>query len=360
MMDDMTLFEQRKRDMMQLWKDTFHDSDNYIKLVFDTYFSPDNSFVRYDENRLIASLLCVPYEFQILTKRGTKSQLKGMYLCGLATRPEWRRQGIMAELMEEAQESAKSKGYDLTFLIPADEHLRDYYSRKGYRTSSYRQILTWKATYSDNEEGPSKLNIYSIKKLLTDGKAEFLIELADWCRALELSRPYNTILHSRKDLMAAMAENENSIFLTDSTFDLKFPILAKVAAVAFPELSDATNGHLKIVELYLKDEYLRSINTAAKTSLKTDDGHYRHHKLLMEKSKGNTIDNFHTIIANDSFNRILKYFEEDEMKLLLPFGNINSAIKERVVPYAMTKILHNNEKIIENENFEFRISLLLD
>lgn len=52
-----------KVQMMKLWKETFHDSDNYISLVFDTYFFPE--FVAYREcnGRLLSAMLAIPYDF---------------------------------------------------------------------------------------------------------------------------------------------------------------------------------------------------------------------------------------------------------------------------------------------------------
>lgn len=45
-----------KSKMMQLWKNTFHDSDAYISLVFDTYFNPD--LIAYNEENGNWFLLC--------------------------------------------------------------------------------------------------------------------------------------------------------------------------------------------------------------------------------------------------------------------------------------------------------------
>ncbi|MDE5849457.1 MAG: GNAT family N-acetyltransferase, partial [Muribaculaceae bacterium] len=197
-MDDIILYEERRRDMMKLWKDTFHDSDRYIRLVFDNYFSLDNSFVKYHENRIIAALLCVDYEFQILTKEG-KKLIRGLYLCGLATHPDWRRKGIMGSLMEEAENAAKSRGYEMTFLIPADDHLRMYYARKGYETLSWRRRLIENLRIDSSFENPDKSHIYSIQDFLKRGQREFLSLLAEWCRQIEVKRKFDTILHSVED-----------------------------------------------------------------------------------------------------------------------------------------------------------------
>lgn len=129
--------EELKDRMMKLWKDTFGDPYEYIRMVFDTYFVEENvETVEDEKGRLISSLLGVPYRFfdcGVETPCGSHDgYLKGMYLCGLATVPDMRGKGLMKELMRRFEERAAGNDYDFSFLIPADEGLRNYYSRMGY------------------------------------------------------------------------------------------------------------------------------------------------------------------------------------------------------------------------------------
>lgn len=52
-----------KKQMIKLWKNTFHDSDEYISLVFDNYF--DENLLEYEERNgvIISALLGIPYDF---------------------------------------------------------------------------------------------------------------------------------------------------------------------------------------------------------------------------------------------------------------------------------------------------------
>lgn len=129
--------EELKDRMMKLWKDTFGDPYEYIRMVFDTYFIEENvETVEDEEGRLISSLLGVPYRFfhcGVETSCGSHDgYMKGMYLCGLATVPDMRRKGLMKKLMRRFEERAAGNDYDFSFLIPADERLRNYYSSMGY------------------------------------------------------------------------------------------------------------------------------------------------------------------------------------------------------------------------------------
>ena len=50
-----------KSRLAKLWKDTFHDTDEYISLVFNNYFDPE--LVAYEESGgdVVAGLIGVPY-----------------------------------------------------------------------------------------------------------------------------------------------------------------------------------------------------------------------------------------------------------------------------------------------------------
>jgi ribosomal protein S18 acetylase RimI-like enzyme len=122
-----------KSQMMALWSDTFGDSDDYINLVFDAYFNPD--LVKYytHQGSIVAAMMGIPFSMQINDR-----VVSALYLCGLATRPEFRRQGIMSEMIGEMHDHAKRMGFDYSFLIPADDHLRKYYEKFGYQTLSHR------------------------------------------------------------------------------------------------------------------------------------------------------------------------------------------------------------------------------
>ena len=358
-MDDMTEFEKRKKDMKELWKDTFHDSDRYIDLVFDTYFSIENSFVRYHENRIIAAMLCVAYEFQILTDEGNKRPLKGVYLCGLATHPEWRRRGIMADLMKEAEEDIKSRGFDFTFLIPADDHLREYYKKKGYRDSSWRSFQKINFGNTDFNDMLTLPHNYSIKEFLKEGKTDILEQLADWCQEIELSRRNNTIVHSRKDFITIMAENENSIFLSSSPLNSEYPILANIIAVAFPEPPDSPDEPLRVIGLFYRD-------TSQEEWLECQEQSYAKNCEVLNESGRRKMSiafelqsNSEKPIVSDILKSILRIFNRHALELIRPSMKLDIE-NGRVEPYAMIKPLNGNENGITNENLEFEISLMLD
>ncbi len=317
-----------KTDMMELWKNTFHDSNYYINLVFDTYFSLENAFTVYDGEKLVASLLGVEYEFQAPNGRGETKKFKGMYLCGLATHMDYRRQGIMGRLMEEAENSAKARGFAITFLIPADSHLREYYRKKGYYTSSYRITHIEK---NEKTGTTNKMYIYTFKELFERGKLEFIREVAGWCSDLEKrNKGIVTILHSKTDMMAIISENENSFFITDSTFDPEYPILANVRAVVFPTDPDEEKKILSILGIYFRDESDISSNKS---------------QTRLPKS------------IKDVISCLYPNFD---VEINLPYTGDENTSGEGISPYAMIKPIGDYRKFVKNENSKFKISLMLD
>lgn len=124
-----------KQNMMSLWKATFGDSSEYISLVFDRYFNPENIAYHEAEGKIAASLLGIPYTFV----SSGNPDLKGLYLCGLATLPALRHNGIMTSLLQEINERAEKSGYDFTFLIPSGEGIRRYYRDRGYHDAFYKK-----------------------------------------------------------------------------------------------------------------------------------------------------------------------------------------------------------------------------
>ncbi|MDE6668334.1 MAG: GNAT family N-acetyltransferase, partial [Muribaculaceae bacterium] len=131
-----------KYQIMLLWKKTFHDTDEYINLVFDNYYCLDKIEYHEIEGKIVSALMEIPYKF------GWKNhELTGMYLCGLMTDEKYRRQGIMQILLERAIEKAKKEGYAFCFLIPANYGLMKYYSFHGYSNAFYRIINRYTALH---------------------------------------------------------------------------------------------------------------------------------------------------------------------------------------------------------------------
>ena len=137
-----------KRQMMKLWKDTFHDSDEYISMIFDSYYNEDLVEYEVENGRVISALLAIPYKFSLSEKYvdnlnnyldSRNHFMHGLYLCGLATDIQSRGRGIMSKLINNINKKGYKYGYDFTFLIPASKSLQTYYRDKNY-VSCFKRI----------------------------------------------------------------------------------------------------------------------------------------------------------------------------------------------------------------------------
>lgn len=190
-----------KEGMKGLWKEVFHDSEEYVKIVFDNYFNVCKSFYREVDGKVAAMLMAVPYDFASSAGR----LLKGLYFCGVATTPMHRRKGLMAGLLEEANVWAREQGFDFTFLIPSDAANRLYYSARGYHDSFFKK----EEYYVKDHKFVGAGNLTPEEFKSADRK-----ELVEYLEATErvMSQEENvyTLLHSSDDWMAVIEESELS------------------------------------------------------------------------------------------------------------------------------------------------------
>lgn len=208
-----------KKKMMQLWKDTFHDSEAYMSLVFNNYYDPE--LVEYEESGgdIVAGLLGIPYEFG-----NAEHRVRALYLCGLATKPQFRSRGIMTRLLARINEKAREAGYVFTFLIPADEGLRKYYHDREYVNAFYRVVDNYTSLHDFDHEYESilleqKEKVAQLKKRYFDSlkcgilnvdsvsDTDALDGVKTLIRDMESTQQDLQIIHSDRDIDILIREN---------------------------------------------------------------------------------------------------------------------------------------------------------
>ena len=252
-----------KQKMKGLWVDTFHDSEEYVDLIFDTYFNPE--LVEYEEQggEVVSALLGVPYEFG-----NSDCKVKALYLCGLATNARYRSRGIMSILLERINARAREAGYAFTFLIPADSGLRLYYRDRGYVNAFYRVIDNYTAIHDFNLEYESLLleqkdKVAGLKRRffesLCSGRLDSLksdderyaVEngIVDLIQEIESCQRDLRIIHSEKDLRTAISENS-----VDKSGEIFYVANSsgKVTAAAFTVRKDK-NSPVELRRAYASD-----------------------------------------------------------------------------------------------------------
>lgn len=115
-----------ERACKALWQETFGDDDAFVDRFLIRYFDRRNMLAVREEGRLSAMLHLLPFRSE-LGRTG--------YVYGVATAADRRRCGLATRLLHEAVDRARAEGYDALILIPADEDLRRFYARFGFRGS---------------------------------------------------------------------------------------------------------------------------------------------------------------------------------------------------------------------------------
>ncbi len=200
-----------KKEMMKLWKDTFHDSDNYIRLIFDEYF--DSKYIEYEivNDKVVSALLAIPYKFG-----NYYNNINAVYLCGLATDREHRGKGIMSDLIKRICTRMKAMGYSFVFLIPADNGLIKYYQDRYFVDAFYKLKFNYLphhnfSNYNLNNSNKIKNNISINDNIISNNLTNNVFELIEKNKLLvedNLSTVLDNNIQNINDIISFILEIE--------------------------------------------------------------------------------------------------------------------------------------------------------
>ena len=115
-------------EIRKLWKQSFDDQDAYMDYYFSNVATRNHIFVVKEGSKIISMVHLNPYTLAETTA-GATIYKKGGYIVGVATAPEFRRQGIMSMLMKRVLAYAAENDYDHIYLMPEKEI---YYKALGF------------------------------------------------------------------------------------------------------------------------------------------------------------------------------------------------------------------------------------
>lgn len=212
--------EEIRKQMMGLWKENFHDSEGYIRLVFDQYFDLDNIEYEERDGRIVASLLAIPYQFG-----NGNYAITGAYLCGLSTQNKYRGEGIMTDLLYRIEKKMRTKGFAFMFLIPADKGLNRYYTDRGFINGFYRTYLHYTSIHDFKRDYFSTISkeekrLFEVKKRYFDG---LLVEEINDLSGLSEAKIFEELIgfiegcqRQQKGLSLYQTYQQISTFLTET------------------------------------------------------------------------------------------------------------------------------------------------
>ena len=124
-----------------MWKRCFpNDSQGFREFYFDKVYRDEEILILSKDNRIVASLHMIPYQIKLENKI-----YPAAYISGAMTHPDFQNKGYMGKLLNHAFEEMRQKKIPITFLIPQNDQLFDFYSKYGYQKAfSWNSNTTFK------------------------------------------------------------------------------------------------------------------------------------------------------------------------------------------------------------------------
>lgn len=123
-----------------LWKECFGDEDSTINFYYDNRFCPENTLVWLAGQAPVSMLTMLPAHL-----RQNGELLPVRYIYAVATSKAARGAGLSTLLLEHANRLTQQQGGALTFLVPANQTLFDFYAKRGYTSSFFLKTATFAA-----------------------------------------------------------------------------------------------------------------------------------------------------------------------------------------------------------------------
>ena len=136
-----------------LWERSFADPRAFIDLYFREKYRKERNEIIVRDGRVVSALQKLPYP---LTYGGR--MLPASYISGACTDEDYRRRGLMGELLAQTHRAMRNENAVLSFLIPATAELMTYYAKFGY-TPCFR--FGWKETHP-NPGGDTDLTVQEV------------------------------------------------------------------------------------------------------------------------------------------------------------------------------------------------------
>lgn len=125
------------KEIVNLWHISFGDSEATIERFLHTLFVENNCLVFREDSSIISMLFLL--QADIVSASSTHP---AYYVYAACTAPHSRGRGVMSKLLEYTIDFAAKENRDFLCLVPADEHLFEYYSRFGFKRIFKRKEFT--------------------------------------------------------------------------------------------------------------------------------------------------------------------------------------------------------------------------
>ncbi|ROR26284.1 putative acetyltransferase [Mobilisporobacter senegalensis] len=110
--------EKQQKDSYDLWKLCFGDTREYMDNYFAWRLKENQILSLYSDEAMTSMIHLNPYPLILSGK-----EIQTNYIVGVATRPEYRKQGLMRKLLTKALEDMYEEGHEFTWLMPASDKI---------------------------------------------------------------------------------------------------------------------------------------------------------------------------------------------------------------------------------------------
>ena len=161
------LSRQEKPLCRALWQEIFTEDSEAFLDYYDRWKTEENQcYGIFEEDRLVSMLELNPYRLMVLGH-----EVESRYIIAVATRPEYRHQGLMKRLLKKSLEDMRTEGLPFLYLMPAAEAIYDpfgfrfiYEANAGTEISSVPDRITAKVQ-QDPERSMSEILEFSDRVL---------------------------------------------------------------------------------------------------------------------------------------------------------------------------------------------------
>lgn len=106
----------RQDYLFEMWQRIFHDTVPYTQFYFNEVYGKNEILLETDQDQIRGMLHLNPYRLHL-----AGHSVDAHYIVGVSTEEEYRRQGVMRNLLKETFTTLRDRGEAFTYLMPADE-----------------------------------------------------------------------------------------------------------------------------------------------------------------------------------------------------------------------------------------------
>ncbi|HOO25533.1 MAG TPA: GNAT family N-acetyltransferase [Clostridiales bacterium] len=152
------------KSVMTLWQSCFGDEIIYIENFLNNVFSEKNCLIYQEEEEIVSFLFLLESPFV-----SGEQIVNGAYIYAACTNKAKRGKGYMGALMNYVAKYGAKKGYEVLYLVPADNSLFGFYEKFGYEKAFKRKefILNREIMeiLADSDSQPGTFDFNAVSKV---------------------------------------------------------------------------------------------------------------------------------------------------------------------------------------------------